>query len=253
LRVRAAVVLFLATSGCAFERAGTGNALDFDDSALDTASALDTSVSTVDAAVAEAMADEGIDTYEAPPPTGSLEGASAVAPTAGAAVDLTLEGTLDWAHWGLVDTSSFDHKRAVGLISNVTVAGTTSRYTGLLWKMSWDDGEPTLAASDTPTAIYLTNTGTMTFRAAADEKAERVLRVYGRCGTTCTSSNIRAKLSDSSAPEWTSNIPPAGSMSGIETVFTFKFRAATSGQHLEVRIIAGPGNTSLAAATLSAK
>src|SRR5205823_1171849 len=29
------------------------------------------------------------------------------------AVDLTLEGTTDWAHWGSTDPSSFDHKNGV--------------------------------------------------------------------------------------------------------------------------------------------
>ena len=160
--VRGVLVLFIATSACAFDRGGTGNALDYEDAAIDSAMARDTAVPAVDSVVADVLVDEGIDTYEAPPPVGLLEGTSAVAPTEGAPVNLTLEGTLDWAHWGFVDISSFDHKRSAGLISNVIVAGTANHYTGLLWKVSWVDGDPTPVATNTPTAIYLTNSGTMT-------------------------------------------------------------------------------------------
>lgn len=120
-------MLLLAASACAFDRAGTGSAFDFEDCALDSAIARDTAVPAVDSAVADVMVDERLDTYEAPPPVGLLEGANAVAPIAGAPVNLTLEGTLDWARWGFVDASSFDHKRGVGLISDVTVVGTTNR------------------------------------------------------------------------------------------------------------------------------
>src|SRR6266849_10256146 len=53
---------------------------------------------------------------------GSLSGSNAVPP---ATLDLTAEGTADWAHWGLVSSNSFDHKSGViPKISDFTVLGT---------------------------------------------------------------------------------------------------------------------------------
>src|SRR5467141_4433 len=66
--------------------------------------------------------------------------------TAGTALDLTAEGTLDWAHWGLVSTNSFDHKNGVTQkISDFTVLGTQAvqQYADNFTAYSWTDGAPT--------------------------------------------------------------------------------------------------------------
>jgi hypothetical protein len=44
---------------------------------------------------------------------GSLSGALTVPPTLPSSVDLTSQGTQDWAHWGLATNSLFDHKASV--------------------------------------------------------------------------------------------------------------------------------------------
>ena len=72
-------------------------------------------------------------------------------------IDLTSEGTTDWAHWGLDDADSFNHKEvggsAVGLISDVAYVG---EGTDTVWRpsdhpndFSWSDGTPTTSATTT--------------------------------------------------------------------------------------------------------
>src|SRR5262249_6238018 len=57
--------------------------------------------------------------------------------------NLSVEGTLDWAHWGLTRVSSFNHKAAVPpQISNFTRLGTaaTQRLNCCADTFSWTDG-----------------------------------------------------------------------------------------------------------------
>src|SRR5213075_2899582 len=93
-----------------------------------------------------------------------------------ASVNLTTEGTSDWAHWGLSNANSFDHKATGGTqISNVTTLGSApvkAQLTDSPSRYSWSDGNPTASFSSTPTGIYINNfTGTgrgFQFTAPAD-------------------------------------------------------------------------------------
>ncbi|MBK9171798.1 MAG: hypothetical protein IPM28_02180 [Chloracidobacterium sp.] len=67
--------------------------------------------------------DEVTVTVNAAGGSGSLSVTSAVTPTG--AVDLSAEGTADWAHWGLTSAGSFNRKSGVTQqISNYTRVGT---------------------------------------------------------------------------------------------------------------------------------
>src|SRR4051812_48647937 len=69
---------------------------------------------------------------------------------AGANVNLTAGGTFDWAHWGLNNASSFNHKAAVTQqISNFTLigAGIVQQYSTNLYTFSWTDGTPTASVA----------------------------------------------------------------------------------------------------------
>ncbi len=65
------------------------------------------------------------------------------------AINLTAEGTSDWAHWGYTDSTSFDHKNGVPQqISNFTRFGSISTIrSSSNWDptvtYSWSDGTPT--------------------------------------------------------------------------------------------------------------
>jgi hypothetical protein len=86
---------------------------------------------------------------------GSL--AAVFAPTPSNVV-LSVAGTRDWAHWGLVNSNSFDHRAGVSqIISNFTRIGTnaTQRLTDDRTKWSWTNGTPTASAVDTTTAVYV--------------------------------------------------------------------------------------------------
>ena len=76
------------------------------------------------------------------PLTGTLSG-SIGAPAN--PVQLTAEGSTDWAHWGLNASTDFDHKAGVTpQISNYTMlaAGSPARYANNAAGFTWTDGTP---------------------------------------------------------------------------------------------------------------
>src|SRR5437867_1977644 len=77
----------------------------------------------------------------------------------GTEVDLTAEGTSDWAHWGLDLTNLFDHKIGVTQqISNFTLLGveTAQQEIANLIGYTWSDGIPDLTVTQTTTALSVT-------------------------------------------------------------------------------------------------
>jgi hypothetical protein len=109
---------------------------------------------------------------------GSLTGSRA-APTNW--VNLTLEGTGDWAHWGLATNASFEHKDGVAQeISDFTVFGTNSvqRLTDSFTAYSWSDGTPAASATNSTTGVFIygVNNG-FQIQVTADTTPRR-LKVY---------------------------------------------------------------------------
>jgi hypothetical protein len=170
-------------------------------------------------------------------------------------LNLTTEGTADWAHWGLTDASSFDHKaNVVQQISNVTAIGTTAlRFGGnpSVWTShSWSDGTPTASASATPSLVYFQGTGHgYEFTAPADTTL-RTLRVY--LGSTNSLSQVEVSLSDGSVAPYVTTIDVGST--ATPKVITVTYRAATAGQTVKVRHTVvtdyGSGDVRLQAATL---
>ena len=106
---------------------------------------------------------------------GTLSGGQAVQP---AAVGLTAEGTLDWAHWGLGGTgnyNTFNRKAGVSppgitTITNIGAGGNRDAYSPVPPPVtySWTDGSPT-ASANTTSGIYATAVGNgFQFTAPAD-------------------------------------------------------------------------------------
>jgi chitodextrinase len=173
-------------------------------------------------------------------------------------VNLSSEGTSDWAHWGLVDTSSFNHKRCgAQQISNASLIsignGVVRRYGDNPNGYTWTDGTPTLSASNTTTGIWVADLHNgLRFTVPADT-SERALKVY--VGVWKAKGRLEARLSDMSAPAFIDT--------GLEDcydttnrIFTITYRAASAGQNLEVTLLADGvfdleyGNVTLQAATL---
>ncbi len=87
---------------------------------------------------------------------GHLAGALTLPPPP--TIDLTGEGSEDWAHWGLAGASSFDQKAGVvQKISNFTLLGTRAvqQYANNYTAFDWDDGTPTPSAFGTTTGVFV--------------------------------------------------------------------------------------------------
>ena len=183
--------------------------------------------------------------------SGSLTFDTAAAPTS---TDLTLEGTTDWAHWGLTTASSFDHKSNVTQqISNYTRIGSGSggNFTDGSILYSWSDGTPVTSATNSGSAIYIPGLNKGFEINVPADTTSRTLKVY--VGVYAAQGKFEASLSDASAAMITdtSVINQTGSSN---QVYTITYNAATGGQSLKVRWTAAAiyrhGNVILQAATL---
>jgi len=183
-------------------------------------------------------------------PTNSVDGSYRI--------DLTEEGTVDWAHWGLTSAASFDHKAGVPQISNFTAIGGNNpqRLEDYITEFSWSDGMPTGSTAPTRSGVFIHgSTNGFRITAPADFNS-RTLKVY--LGLYGAEGKFQAYLSDHSAPAYTDT-----SFRGLTvydnavTNYTLDYRSATSGQMLIVEFTsrtlfdADYGNVSLEAATLS--
>ena len=147
-------------------------------------------------------------------------------------IDLTAEGTLDWAHWGVTNVSSFDHKATgAGAISNLADPPGVRFSTAPLTASSWSDGAPDGSASATGTGVGVTADGaSMSFTAIADT-TERTLIVYA--GVQSGSATVDVALSDDSA---TAQSMTLTSSALINDAFTIVYRAATGAQTVSFRV-----------------
>jgi hypothetical protein len=181
------------------------------------------------------------------PGGGLLTGSGATSP---ASLNLSSEGSTDWAHWGLNAATDFNSKNGATVqINNITVVGSGSpaRYDDNDTAFTWTGGTPTASATNTTTGIYLggINNG-LQFTVPADT-TQRTLKVY--VGSYDAQGRLQASLSDNSATAYT-DTAAAGS---ANRVYTLNYRAASAGQTLTVRWtqVGGGGNVTLQAATLS--
>jgi hypothetical protein len=183
---------------------------------------------------------------------GFLSGARSAAPSS---VDLTAEGTSDWAHWGALTASSFNHK-ATGnsQISNFTLIGTNTvvRYDENYTAFSWSDGAPLAATNGSTTGIYVTGvTNGFEISAPADTNM-RTLKVY--VSVYGARAKFEAFLSDFSAQAFTDT--SVSNVFGTRyVVYTIDYAAASPGKLIVRQTVANVydftfGNVTLQAATL---
>lgn len=179
-------------------------------------------------------------------------------PPTPASVNLTTEGTADWAHWGRFASDAFNHKAGVTQqISNFTRLNAA----GNNWlndnptTFTWTDGSPTGGADATPTGVWIGGVvgGGFEFTVPAGT-VEKTLKVY--VGLWCAQGKLEAFLSDGSAVAYADS--SLSSNTGTKNgVYTINFKAASAGQTLTVRYtilnIFNPpnGNITLEAATLT--
>ncbi len=184
---------------------------------------------------------------------GSLIGSVATAP---GVVDLTADGNLDWAHWGLGDSSGFDHKSGVAQqISNWAGVGSDSaqQLTGYPTYFDWSDGTPNLNGG-TYTGVSVGGLGSGFEIMIPAANYTKTLNLY--VGLYGAQGNLQAFLSDFSAPAYTDTSLSSfyGNAAGLYTV---SFSTPKYGQMLHVRYTSQAlydvdfGNITLEAASLS--
>jgi hypothetical protein len=192
---------------------------------------------------------------------GTLTG-SIFSPPTNHSVNLTTEGTLDWAHWGLNGPANFDRKSGVTQqISNITKLGTTSTnyFLDSPTTSSWTDGTPTTSAS-TQGGIVSGQTGSggngYEITVPADTSL-KTIRLY--VGTWIGQGRLEAALSDGSAPTYLDSSLSSCIGGTFDGIYTIQFKAASAGQTLRLRYTLltdcdgnGPyGNVTLKTATLA--
>jgi hypothetical protein len=187
---------------------------------------------------------------------GSLAASITVPPSLPSNVDLTAEGTKDWAHWGLATNNVFNHKASVvQQISDFTKIGTdvVAFYDDNYTAYSWSDGTPTLSINNVTRGVFTTGvTNGFEITVPADT-TPRTLKVY--VGLYGAQGNFQSWLSDFSASAYT-DTTLSNFFDNAYAVYTLTYTAASAGQALKVRYRSlnlfdqDFGNVTLQAATL---
>jgi hypothetical protein len=167
---------------------------------------------------------------------GSLTGTVTPPPSS---VNLTTDGTADWAHFGLNNVNDVNRKSTGGSqITAPTLVGagsTKARLADSPSTYSWTAGSPTATANNSPTGIYINNfSGTgrgFQFTVPADTTA-RTLEVF--LGEFDASGTLEATLSDASAPLFTNTLTGAANQT-VQGMYTLNYAANTPGQTLTVK------------------
>jgi hypothetical protein len=147
-------------------------------------------------------------------------------------VDLTKEGTIDWAHWGYPDQTGFNHKLTGGnKIKNVSPDPASIAEPSPTF--SWTDGTPTLSGT-AMNGVYRNYGGSpIGFSWTVDAApTTQTLRLYIGVGTSgdpiVISSNLHLALSDGSAAPVDYTIDPNNGATDVV------FNAASAGQTLQL-------------------
>ena len=187
------------------------------------------------------------------PPVGLLMGT--IAATGAGPIDLSAEGTADWAHWGTANKNSFDHRNIpTPLISDFTpVIGneTITQFGSYALGFSWNNGTPTATAMSTTTGVYASGTGTGFRITVPADTTTRTLRLYS--GGEQSTVTVTAHLSDSSAADYTTATTAMnGDGTQFERITTLVYHATSAGQTLTVSWVqsSGTGFVHLRSATL---
>jgi len=163
-----------------------------------------------------------------------------------ATVNLTTEGSSDWAHW-----PGYNHKSSGGSkIDNYTVvgAGTVLNYNNDPRTCYWNDGTPTASGSN-KNGISVTGIGKGFQITVPADPTPRTLKVY--VGGLNSKGTLTASLSDGSAPNYV-NSSFSNTAGQYNAVYTLTYKAASARKLITVKWVqaSGTGNVTLQAVTL---
>ena len=173
---------------------------------------------------------------------GLLNGAAA---DSADAVDLTMEGATDWAHF----YTTVDRKSDGGsLIMHTIIGGAPASYPDDLRPISWTDGMPTVSSTNDTSGLYISGLNNGFQLVVPADKTTRTIKVY--VGGWNSTGTLNAHLSDGSTVDY--NFTGAAFSDAYDYVFTLTFHAASAGQTLTIQWTqsAGSGNVALNAAAL---
>lgn len=176
---------------------------------------------------------------ESPPPTAQVSGRLLQVAESIGPVDLSVEGSLNWVHWGLGGIDAYNRKRDGTLaISHFTVLGGAGDLRSLTCcaDVSWSDGIPTETANNVGGGVNLDTPGEQgdgfEFTVDADE-ALRTLKIY--TGTWCSRIRLEATMLSNGAQyvDDTFEVPEADAQTAI---YSLDFQGASAGDRLRVAI-----------------
>jgi hypothetical protein len=162
-----------------------------------------------------------------------------------ATINLSAEGTIDWAHW-----PGYDHKASGGaLISTYARVGSGAvySYSNDPRILSWTGGTPTASGSNRA-GVFIPGIGNGFSISVPAGSTVRTLTVY--VGGWISAGRFSAHLSDGSAMDYSNaSLSGSGQYNGV---YTLTYKAASAGQQLTVRWLqsSGSGNVTLQGAAL---
>jgi hypothetical protein len=172
-------------------------------------------------------------------------------------VNLSAEGHLDWAHWGLTTIASVNRRADITpVISGVTKLGSgpTQRYANNFSGFTWTNGTPTANVVGTHTGLFMIGISNgFRITIPADTLPKR-LSVYA--GVYGARGRFEATLSDHGAAPFINNELERVFSDG-SAIYSVDFAAGTNNQTLTVRYTAEAlndldfGNVTWQAATLT--
>jgi hypothetical protein len=162
--------------------------------------------------------------HDAPASTSSLD--VTVTTLGSDDLDITAEGTTDWAHWGYLGPTGFDRKIGGNAISNVSTPPTLS-FTGAPFTASWSDGAPHMFGTMTSSGAGIHQGSTLTFTVAA-ETTVQTLRLY----VGAQMAQVRLDVGLAGASPQTKTLTDTNGTTNV--CYTITFNAATAGQNLTV-------------------
>ncbi|HEV8246519.1 MAG TPA: hypothetical protein VGP93_12155 [Polyangiaceae bacterium] len=151
-------------------------------------------------------------------------------------VDLSAEGTSDWAHWGQSGFPSEDRKQGTSAIqmtsalcmySGVTKKGDSSG----LSSFSWTGGSPTASATAAASGVSANDTNSGFTLSVPADTSPRTLKVY--VGVSRAQGELHAYLSDNSATPYRDG-SISDSSAAHNGVYTLSYQAASADQTLYV-------------------
>jgi hypothetical protein len=164
-------------------------------------------------------------------------------------VNLTAEGTIDWAHWGAGSTTAFNHKTSGARKISDLSQRPSFRYNTSATTFAWSDGTPTTSDSNNAGVYDLGSSASFSMTVPADTST-RTLRLY--VGGNDVDNRLTAHLSDSSVPNAVFSTTGKNNGGAYVTPLEITFRAAATLQTLTLTwtALGSGGVTSWNAATL---